>query len=91
MLKQRISRVAHRVLRNRAHQSVEAMDPGQVRDAIHRAAPVPGRIFTLVADASSQRDRVHAGVEAMTHAELREAAGSRLPRLLAKLLEWLDR
>ena len=90
-MKQRLSRAAHGALRNRAHRSVDAMDAQQVREVIHRAAAVPGRIFTLLTDAAAQRERVHAGLEQMTHAELRAAAGDQLPRLLARLLAWLDR
>lgn len=91
MLKARLSEWAHGVLRNRAHLSVEAMDAGQVRDVIHRAAPIPGRIFTFAVGEEAQRQRIRASLDGMSHAELRGAAGDRLPALLRGVLEWLDR
>lgn len=91
MLKRRLSGAAHDALRVRAHRGVDALDAAQVRAAIHRAAPIPGRIFTLAASEAAQRRRIHASLDGMTHAELREAAGDRLPPLLRRLLEWLDR
>jgi hypothetical protein len=91
MLKQRLSEAAHGALRDRAHRSVAAMDASQVRDRIHHTSPVPGRIFTLVAGEDVQRKLIHSNLDSMSHTELREAAGDRLPPLLKRLLEWLDR
>lgn len=91
MLKAWLSEWAHGVLRKRAHLCVEAMDAGQVRDTIHHAAPIPGRIITFAVGAEAQRLRIHASLDGMSHAELRGAAGDRLPALLRGLLEWLDR
>lgn len=91
LLKQRASEAAHGALRRRAHRSVDAMDANQVRETIHHTSPVPGRIFTLVAGVDVQRKLIHSNLDSMSNAELRAAAGDRLPRLLNHLLEWLDR
>lgn len=91
MLKARLSEWAHGVLRSRAHRGVAAMDAGQIREVIHRVAPIPGRIFTFAAGEGSQRQWIHASLDGMSHAELRGTAGDRLPALLRGLLEWLDR
>ena len=91
MLRRRLSKAAHDLLRARAHRAVEVMDAKQVRDAIHQAAPIPGRIFTLTAGEATQRKRIHDRLDAMTYGELRAAAGSRLPKFLERLLAWIDR
>lgn len=67
------------------------MGAKQVRDAIHQAAPIPGRIFTLAVGEAIQRKRIHDQLDAMTYAELRTAVGSRLPKFLERLLAWIDR
>lgn len=91
MLRRRLSKAAHDLLRARAHQAIDAMDCGRVRDAIHQTAPIPGWIFTLATGEETQRRLIHDRLDAMTHGELRTAAGSRLPGFLRRLLEWIDR
>ena len=90
MIRRRLSGAAHDLLRAKAHQAVDAMDAKQVRDAIHRAAPIPGRLFTLAAGEQAQRMRIHDHLDTLSHAELRALVGSRLPKILERLLEWID-
>ena len=91
MLKPWLNAWAHDVLRNRAHRGIDGMDAGQVRDAIHRATPLVGRILTLAIGAEAQRETLHTALAGMSRGELRAAAGDRLPPRLQRLLEWLDR
>lgn len=91
MLKRWMSAAAHDVLRRSAHRSVDAMDAPQVREALHRASALAGRLFTLAAGERAQRDLLHTGLDGLSHAELRKAAENRLPRIFGSLLAWLDR
>ncbi len=91
MLKRTLNDAAHGALREIAHRRVEAMDARQVAEEIHRAAPVLGRVYTLGTGPEAQRKRIHDRVDAMSPAELRDAASGRLPGAVQSLLAWLDR
>jgi hypothetical protein len=67
------------------------MDLAELRNAIHCASPLPGRLFTLVAGEQALRGTIHAALASMSRQDLRTLAGGRLPAPLRRLLEWLDR
>jgi hypothetical protein len=91
MLKQFLNTTSHDLLRNKALTTVAALPSREVRNLIHREAPILGRVYTALTSEQTQRANICQKISAMTNADLRNAAKDRLPKSVRSILAWLDR
>lgn len=90
MLKLLLSEVAHGYARDRVLEAVDRLSAEEVRLRIHQAAPVLGRVYTLLASEEGQRGKLRETVQELTDAELRRLMAPHVPPLVGRVLFWLD-